>query len=209
MTSYLEDITSRQWDKIQLNAALADLLSRPDKTQIRAGDLLKRPTLASTLTKVMAGGADVLYTGPMAESLASEILDAGGILTAADLASYQPTIRDPINATVNGYTIIGAPPPSSGGATIIATARYLSYFPEPFAADLTTLSKHRMSEAMKHAFAMRMSLADPAFYPDVVDDVVRDMIETDYILNLTLSHSDEIVLPPEKVRDANHTGLHS
>ena len=43
-----------------------------------------------------------------------------------------------------------------------------------------------------------MSLADPAFYPDVVNDVVRDMIETDYIQNLTRFHTDDHVLSPEK-----------
>ena len=103
----------------------------------------------------MTEGAGVLYSGDLAESVASEILEAGGILTHDDLASYDPTIRDPISASVNGYTIVGAPPPSSGGATVMATARYLSYFQEPYAADLNTLSKHRLSEAMKHAFAMR------------------------------------------------------
>lgn len=43
-----------------------------------------------------------------------------------------------------------------------------------------------------------MSLADPAFYPEVVNDVVRDMIETEYIQNLTLFHTDDRVLSPER-----------
>ncbi|GMH54840.1 hypothetical protein TrLO_g13674 [Triparma laevis f. longispina] len=164
-------------------------------TPIRQGDILKRPQLANTLTMIMEEGADALYKGSLAASLSSEIISAGGILTQADLAAYSPTIRDPINATVKGYTILGAPPPSSGGATMIAAARYIAGFEEPYGANFDTLSKHRTSEAMKHAFAMRMNLADPAFY-DETNDVVRDMIESDYVDSLRRNfHSDDSVQP--------------
>ncbi|GMH82870.1 hypothetical protein TL16_g09409 [Triparma laevis f. inornata] len=195
VSSFLEDITRKQWDKILKNDALAAVLTRPGVGggHIVEGDLLKRPKLAQTLTRIMEEGADALYTGSLAETLSAEIISAGGIITPQDLAAYEPTVRSPINATVNGYTILGAPPPSSGGATVIAAARYIAGFEEGYAANLDTLSKHRLSEAMKHAFAMRMNLADPAFY-DEVNDVVEDMIAGDYVEGLRRNyHSDDSV----------------
>ena len=67
---------------------------------------------------------------------------------------------------------------------MIAAARFLAGFAEPYSANFDTLSKHRLSEALKHAFAMRMSLADPTFYPDVVAEVLEDMVEGDYVESL-------------------------
>lgn len=59
-----------------------------------------------------------------------------------------------------GYEVLGAPPPSSGGATVIQILKTLSAFDMPLAA-LGALGTHRIAEAFKHAFAMRMSLGDP------------------------------------------------
>lgn len=65
-------------------------------------------------------------------------------------ASHPPTLP----------TIQGVPPPSSGGATVMQTINFLSGFPLPMAGS-GSLGSHRMVEAFKHAFAMRMSLGDP------------------------------------------------
>jgi hypothetical protein len=71
-----------------------------------------------------------------------------------------------------GYEVLGAPPPSSGGATVIQILKTLSAFDMPLAA-LGALGTHRIAEAFKHAFAMRMSLGDPdvrtvAFQPSPI-----------------------------------------
>ena len=104
-------------------------------------------------------------------------------------------MREPVSATVDGYTITGAPPPSSGGATVLAALRFVSGFDTPYAADFETLSQHRLSEGMKHAFAMRMSLADPAFYPGV-GEVVEDMVATSFVDDLrSTKYFDDDVQP--------------
>ena len=59
VSSFLEDITRKQWSKILKNDALTKVLSRPSSdpnstpTPIRQGDILKRPQLANTLTMIM------------------------------------------------------------------------------------------------------------------------------------------------------------
>ena len=49
--------------------------------------------------------------------LCEEILAAGGNITVDDLRSYRPIFRAPLQLTVGGMTLLGVPPPSSGGAT--------------------------------------------------------------------------------------------
>jgi len=74
-----------------------------------------------------------------------------------------PTLRTPVVAhDISGFSIVGVPPPSSGGAAISGAARFLASFQTPYATFPDTLSIHRLVEACKHAFAIRMSLSDPA-----------------------------------------------
>ncbi|GMI46393.1 hypothetical protein TrCOL_g11177 [Triparma columacea] len=182
---YLAHLASDHWEKISMNAALKNLLSSPStpNNPIKAGEIFKNSKLAETFDVIMEHGSDALYNGPIGEALVADLTEGGGIITTDDLASYSVTVREPVSTTINGFTITGAPPPSSGGATVLAILRFVSGFPTPFAADLDTLSQHRLSEGMKHAFAMRMSLADPAFYPDV-GTVVEDMVSSSFIDDL-------------------------
>ena len=43
----------------------------------------------------------------------------GGLITADDLAHYEVKEREAVRGTYRGYEIISAPPPSSGGTTLI------------------------------------------------------------------------------------------
>jgi hypothetical protein len=147
---FLEKEIAKFYGKIQsLDEGLAELLTGPSGRPLVAGEVLKRPKLADTLTAVMDGGADAFYEGPLAASMVAELRAGGSSVTEADWGGYEAELREPVQATVDGFTIVGAPPPSSGGATVIAAARFLAAFDTPAAANPATLGKHRLSEAMK------------------------------------------------------------
>lgn len=151
------------------------------KTFLKEGDILKRPDLASILHRIGKTGADVMYEGDVASELAKEIQSAGGIITEEDLRNYQPVIRKPLIAKdIYGFTVVGVPPPSSGGATVIGLARIMAGFKDPFAAFSDTLSKHRYIEASKNVFAIRMSMSDPAYFTNVTTAAVNDLVYTNY-----------------------------
>ncbi|KAF8768501.1 Scoloptoxin SSD14 like protein [Argiope bruennichi] len=64
----------------------------------KAGEILKRPTLAVTLSAVAEKGPDVIYTGNLHKAFLEDIVSCGGLLTEADLASYQPLLKDTTTA---------------------------------------------------------------------------------------------------------------
>lgn len=59
-------------------------------------------SLLQTLQRVADETPSVLYTGDLAAQLAADVRNAGGIMTAADLASYSPRIREPLRTTEMG-----------------------------------------------------------------------------------------------------------
>ena len=61
----------------------------------------------------------------MARELATEIKSGGGLITAEDLAEYEVKERQPIKGSYRSYEMISAPPPSSGGITLIETLNIL------------------------------------------------------------------------------------
>jgi len=160
------------------------------------GDLLRNPKLGATLRAIMEEGSDALYSGERAAQLAKEIQSAGGIITKEDLENYRATLRSPVVAhDVNSFSVVGVPPPSSGGATIIGAARFLAGYESPLASFAETLSAHRLVEAFKHVFAIRMSMSDPAFNTDSVKDAVKDLTEGSYMADLRKASKDNSTLP--------------
>jgi len=172
--------------KIFKNPDLAKLLTKNHSGTVLLddGDLFTQPALAKTFKKIMdAGSSDVIYKGPIAQTIAADIQKAGGIITAdQDLATYRATLYDPLVARdVGGFTMIGIPPPSSGGSVVLGALRFLAGYKEPLVTFADTLSQHRMIEATKHAYAVRMWLSDPAYNSAVVKDAVNDLVYTNYM----------------------------
>jgi gamma-glutamyltranspeptidase len=190
------DISLQQMDIHRFNLTdLQALLARhPNQTDLlQEGDTLRNPMLAKTLEAIMKEGANAIYRGARAKSLAKEIQNAGGILTERDFERYQATIRSPLVAEASGFTLVGVPPPSSGGATIMGILRFLSGFSSPLASLADTLSVHRLVEALRHAFAIRMSLSDPGIsFRHTTQDAAHDLMDGSYIDYLrTMSYQDD------------------
>jgi gamma-glutamyltranspeptidase/glutathione hydrolase len=144
--------------------ASARIFSRADGTSLREGDTLVQADLAATLSAISAQGPRGFYEGPVAEKLAAGVRDAGGIMTADDLKSYQPVIRAPVRGNYRGFDIISMPPPSSGGVVLLEALNILEGFAISDMKRGSAPSLHVMIEAMKRAYADRARyLGDPDF----------------------------------------------
>mmetsp|Transcript_460 Transcript_460/g.783 ORF Transcript_460/g.783 Transcript_460/m.783 type:complete len:808 (+) Transcript_460:229-2652(+) len=164
------------------------------RTYLQVGDIMRRPSYVETLKNVALNGADYIYKGEVAAEIAKEIQTAGGIITAQDIESYKPILRDALVSNVDGTSIVSVPPPSSGGATIIGALRFLSGYKNPYASFAHTLSVHRLVEALKHVFAIRMSMSDPDFFPNVTASAVQDLITGTFMEKLRKKTLDDNVL---------------
>ena len=145
----------------------------------REGDVFKQPELAATLERLAKDGHSGFYRGVTAQRLLAGVKAAGGKWTAQELAGYQVKEREPLRFEYDGWDIVTAPPPSSGG---IAIAQMLQIL-EPW--DLAALPQadrvHLIVESMRRAFR------DRTFYlgdPDFVQIPVRTLTSADYAAGL-------------------------
>jgi gamma-glutamyltranspeptidase/glutathione hydrolase len=83
------------------------------------------PDLAASLSFIAEEGPAALHTGELARMISADVLDRGGILGPADLASYRPVVRASLVSRVGGWTLATTPPPSVGGVVIAAMLRLL------------------------------------------------------------------------------------
>lgn len=177
---------------------LKSILTRHNdkKTMLQEGDTMTQPAMVKTLEAIMQKGANTMYSGYQASQLARDIQESGGIITIHDLHNYKPTLRSPLIAKdVGGFTMVGVPPPSSGGAAIIGAARFLAGYKERRSQFGTALSKHRMVEAMRHAFAIRMSLGDPLYNKNSTAAAVRALVHGRHMDALRSFTLDQVTLP--------------
>lgn len=140
----------------------------PDGELPALGRIIVQPDLARTLERLAEGGHDGFYRGETARLLVEGNRAAGGIWTLEDLAGYRAVERRPIILEHDGYTLITAPPPSSGG---IAIAQVLNLI-EPF--DWRAMRRvdriHLLAEALRRAYRDRaLYLGDPDFVEVPID----------------------------------------
>ena len=142
-----------------------------------AGDRLVQKDLARTLRSIGDGGAEAFYHGANAQAVAAASQANGGLLTAADFAAYTVTRDAPITCSYRGYTIVSAPPPSSGGVTVCEMLNILQGYPLHDYGWRSAAEVHVVTEAMRRAYYDRNnSLGDPAF----VDNPVAKLTSTAY-----------------------------
>jgi gamma-glutamyltranspeptidase / glutathione hydrolase len=179
--------------------ASAKIFSRPDGTSLRDGDRLVQPDLAATLSAIAEQGPRGFYEGPVAEKLVKAIGDTGGIMTLADLKSYQPVIRAPVRGLYRGYDIISMPLPSSGGIVLLESLNILEGYPLSEMKQGSPASLHLLIEAMKRAYADRARyLGDPAF----VNAPTNILLAKDYAAKLRAGINIDRATPAAEVTSA-------
>jgi gamma-glutamyltranspeptidase / glutathione hydrolase len=85
---------------------------------LRTGETIRLPELGDLLDRLGAEGPGFLYAGDVAEQVSDWVLERGGLLTRADLESYEVVEREPAKVLYRGRTVLTNPPPSSGGILI-------------------------------------------------------------------------------------------
>ena len=137
------------------------------------GQRLVQKQLAHTLQLIADGGTDAFYKGPIAEAVVEASEANGGILSMRDFADYTAQWEKPVTCEYRGYTVVSAPPPSSGGTTVCLILQLVKPYPLAKWGYGSVESVHYIAEAERRAFADRNTyLGDPAFVHNPIDELL-------------------------------------
>jgi gamma-glutamyltranspeptidase/glutathione hydrolase len=171
-----------------------------------ADELLVQPELARTLERVEKLGSKDFYEGETAKLLAKDMAAHGGLITEADLKAYAVHERTPLTGTYHGYTIVTAPPPSSGGVGILQMLGMLDGTGYEKGGAGSAQVVHYMTEAMRRYFADRSEhLGDP----DFVKLPMTSLLEPKYIARQRGSIDPEKATPSVQIKAGVFTGHES
>jgi gamma-glutamyltranspeptidase/glutathione hydrolase len=153
---------------------VAAIFLHPDGSPYQPGETLVQAGLARTLSDIAEHGPPAFYRGRIPAAVEAASRAGGGILTAADFAAYHITEGAPLRCLYRGFTVISAPPPSSGGATLCEILNILSGYDLHRMGFGSAASVHAMVEAMRHAYLDHNTwLGDPAFVANPLDRPTR------------------------------------
>jgi gamma-glutamyltranspeptidase/glutathione hydrolase len=143
---------------------------------LNQGVNFKQLELASVLTRIANDGAKDFYDGKTADLIAAS-MRGHGLMTKRDLRQYKAVWRQPILGDWNGYRVITAPPPSSGGIGLVQLLKMKADRKADF--EKVTLNSpqyvHLIAEIEKRVFADRAQyLGDPDFYKVPIAQLTDD-----------------------------------
>ncbi len=179
------------------------LLRWPSSAKVFARDgkilqdgLLVQADLANTLDAIAKRGPDAFYKGEIAEKIVLAVREAGGVMTAEDMARYKTEILDAVRGSYRGYDVLSMPPPSSGGALLVQLLNILEGFELKDGPNAPT-TLHLMVEAMKHAYADRAEFfGDPAF----VNVPLDRLLSKDYAASIRASIDTTKTTPASAIK---------
>ncbi len=128
-------------------------LYAPGGRRLGEGDVFRFPDLAAALERFAAEGAEPFYRGEVAAALSEHVVDGGGTLGPADLASYEAVERRPIRMPFRGAEVLTNPPPSSGGILIAFCLGLLERLGERSGPEQLVAAMGAANEARDEAFA--------------------------------------------------------
>jgi gamma-glutamyltranspeptidase/glutathione hydrolase len=153
----------------------------PNGQPIKAGELFKNPDYAATLRKLVdaekqalakratrsqaiKAAFDRFYKGDIAQEFDRFFKENGGILTAADLAAYEPQWTEPLRTTYRGYDVFSNTATSRGGFEVLMGANLVERFNLASYGLGSPQATHALIEAIKVSKAdIYRYVADPKF----------------------------------------------
>jgi gamma-glutamyltranspeptidase/glutathione hydrolase len=138
-----------------------------------AGDTIKYPALAQTLSDIATRGRDAFYKGEIAQKIAQFIQERGGYITEEDLSNYEAVWRQPVIFKYKDLNIISMSPPSSGGVTMNQIFKMIEPYDLKSLGHNSVASVQLFTEAARRAYADRnYFLGDPDYTPIPLDVIL-------------------------------------
>ncbi|CAN7428198.1 gamma-glutamyltransferase [Paraburkholderia sp. DD10] len=145
-------------------------------SNLKAGVTYRQPELAQTLARIADDGGREFYEGRTAELIAQQMY-GHGLVTKQDLIQYKAVWRQPLTADWNGYRVVTAPPPSSGGVGLIQMLKMKAALKQAFdGVELNSAPYiHLIAQIEDRVFADRQQyMGDPDSFKVPVDKLLDD-----------------------------------
>jgi len=186
----------------------AAAFEKPDHTPWQRGDVLVQRDLAASLDRIAAGGPDEFYTGRTALLIAGYMAAHDGLVTLADLKSYQAQLRSPVHTSFRGCEVFSIGPPSSGGIVLCQMLNILERYDLKQGGRDAPQTLHRITEAMRRAFFTRAArLGDPDFVSIPVSELTSKSYAGDLARSIGEKATPSAKLAPFVVQtpEGDHT----
>lgn len=152
---------------------------KADSTQWAEGELFIQSDLANTLERILKFKSKGFYQGETADLFVKEMERQGGIISHRDLKSYKAIWRKPLISQYKQYSIIGMPPPSSGGVAIGQLFSMIKPYPLARWGAQSDSTIQVMIEAERRVYADRAKwLGDP----DFVKVPLNELLDSNYLV---------------------------
>ncbi len=197
--------------ELALFPATRKIFLKADGSPYAQGEILKQTDLAKSYRIIATQGIDWFYGGDFSRAVEKWMKANQGILINSDFTGYMMQVRNPLVSNYRGYTIVGFPPPSSGGVHVAQILSILERFDIcQIQQSDPVLRVHVMAEAMKLAFADRATwLGDPDFV-----HVPTGLLDSQYLANrsalINLDRASADVKPGQPYHpDEEYFGKHT
>jgi len=176
----LASLVARDSERLQQFRETADYFFRDGKP-ITAGTRLTNPDYADVMRRMADKGADIIYSGDIAQAIVETVRNTGenpGLISLTDLEIYKVKERPAICSPFRGHQVCGMGPPSSGALTVGQILGILDHFPVGSPDGLQTL--RLLGDASRLAFADRgRYIADSDFVPVPT----KGLLSEDYLID--------------------------
>lgn len=166
-------------DKVTRHSA-ATRLGQP----IAEGEQVTQPEMAETLAAI-ARDPRVVYEGEIARQLVATVEKTGGVLTADDLANYQPTETQLHQIDYRDWQIFAPGLPTIGSLQMLLALQILQQFELGQLTPGSPEHLHLVAEAIRGTYALRAemesnaeaaTIADPAYAQGLAAAIRPDQV---------------------------------
>ncbi|MEQ1728986.1 MAG: gamma-glutamyltransferase [Vicinamibacterales bacterium] len=168
------------------------------------GETLVQPELGRTLQRIATNGPNEFYEGETAKRLAEEMTKHGGLISLADLKNYKAIERTPLQGTYRNYTIITAPPSSSGGIALLEMLGILEETGYEKGGPGSASAIHYVAESMRRAYADRNEYIGD---PDFVKVPLAGLLDKSYLAKLRVTIDPMRATPSVEVKPGQPAGV--
>jgi gamma-glutamyltranspeptidase / glutathione hydrolase len=194
-------------DKLRFSKTGRDIYFRPDGSLKRPGDVVHNPDLSRTLERLALAGPDLFYHGELAEEIADDMAENGGLISREDLSRYELSVIEPLWGSYRGHRIATTPPPGSG-LPMLQVLHMMEHFEVGAMQHSSAEHVRLLAEAMKRMTNDKdIYMGDPAYVDVPVERLVSKAYAAERAAEIARGEPATVTRLDRSSRDTTHISV--